>query len=200
MRVYGGRLRTNENGKSAKFRVKLNRQPTEDVIIRLRMSDLTEGALVTEKLVFTPENWNRLQTVRVFGMDDADDDGARKFKVLTARASSDDAAYDRVNVKDMRGINRDNDSANRIRDMRDRYRDQFRKARREARREERRDERRAERRERREQRREEREARRRRSGDSQRLSASALPPRDDAGAGDADRVFGGGGDDLFGGV
>lgn len=193
VKVYGKRLNTNENGKSAKFRVKLNRQPTDNVVIRIRISDLTEGAIVTEKLVFTPENWNQLQTVRVFGMDDSEIDGAERFKVLTTRASSDDAAYDRVNVKDMRGVNRDNDSANRIRDMKDRYREQFRDARREARREQRREERRADRIARREARKAERRS-------APIAAAAGLPPRDASG-GDADKLFGDGdGGDLFGGL
>ena len=103
VKVYGKRLNTNENGKSAKFRVKLNRQPTDNVVIRIRISDLTEGALVTEKLVFTPENWNQFQTVQVFGMDDAEIDGDQRFRVRTSRARSDDAAFDRVKVKEHAG-------------------------------------------------------------------------------------------------
>ena len=197
VRVYGKRLNTNENGKSAKFRVKLNKQPTHDVVIRIRMSDLTEGALITEKLVFTPENWNRLQTVRVFGMDDADNDGAQRFKVLTARAESADEAYDNVNVKDMRGRNRDNDTAARTRDMKDRFRDEFRDARREARRDQRRQERIDARIARREAAKARRAANRDSDGDAppaQNLAAAA------GGDGDNDDLFGGDGDDLFGGV
>ena len=187
VQVRGGRMRTSEDGKSARFRVRLNKRPTDDVVIRLRVSDLTEGVLVTEKITFTARDWNRFRTVRVFGMDDTDIDGNQKFKVVTSRAVSSDEAFDRLNVKDVRAVNKDNDSANRIGKLKDRYRKQFRDARRDARREQRRENRAA--------RRQARSARP--AAAAPRVpAAAALPSRDlrepAAAAASADDLFGGG--------
>ena len=66
----------------------LTTQPTADVTIGLSSSDTTEGTVAPASLTFTTANWNVAQTVTVTGVDDALDDGAVAYTIVTAAAVS----------------------------------------------------------------------------------------------------------------
>jgi hypothetical protein len=65
-------LQTSENGGGAVLSVHLSSAPTSNVTISLASDNPNLGTLSTSTLVFTPSNFNRVQSVRVTGqMDDS---------------------------------------------------------------------------------------------------------------------------------
>ncbi|MCA9085301.1 MAG: hypothetical protein KDA81_14650, partial [Planctomycetaceae bacterium] len=101
---------TSETGGSATFTVVLNSVPTGNVVIDLSSSDVTEGTMSPSSLVFTPSNWNAVQTVTVTGLDDALSDSDVTYNILTAAATSTDANYDGLDAADVSVTNIDNDA------------------------------------------------------------------------------------------
>ncbi len=59
-----------------------------------------------------PANWNLPQTVTVTGVDDSDDDGDVAYSIVTAAATSGDAAYSGLNAADASVTNIDDDEGN----------------------------------------------------------------------------------------
>ncbi len=104
-------LATTEAGGTATFTVELNTAPTADVVIGLSSSDLTEGTVAPASLTFTPANWGSPQAVTVTGVDDVIDDGDAAYTIVTAAATSADAAYSGLAVLDVAMVNLDNDTA-----------------------------------------------------------------------------------------
>ena len=102
-------LVTDESGEIASFTVVLSNAPAADVRIPLSSSDETEGRLDVNELVFTPINWNAVQTVQVVGVDDAAQDGDVSYTILLGAATSSDAGYDGLNAPDVSVINVDNE-------------------------------------------------------------------------------------------
>ena len=86
-------LTTSEDGGSATVRIKLTKQPTDDVTIPLSSSNLREGTIDKPQVVFTPLNWNVFQAVRVAGQPDGVKDGIKTYRVVTGAAASNDPLY-----------------------------------------------------------------------------------------------------------
>ncbi len=103
-------LTTTEAGGGATFTVRLNSQPTADVMITLSSGDATEGAVGPVTLTFTPANWNIAQTVAVAGVDDLVDDGDVAYTIVTAPAVSADPKYNGLDASDVQVINLDDDT------------------------------------------------------------------------------------------
>ena len=101
---------TTENGGTASFTIKLNTQPTDDVVIGLTTDDTTEGTVSPNSVTFTSTNWNTVQTVTVTGVDDTQVDGTILYHVVTSAATSVDSNYDGMNASDVSVSNIDNDS------------------------------------------------------------------------------------------
>jgi Ca2+-binding RTX toxin-like protein len=106
------KLTTGENGTTATFAVKLNTQPTGDVILGLSSSDPAEGTIDKSSLTFTASNWNTAQTVTISGKDENIVDGDKAYQIITAAATSTDSNYNNVNPVDINVTNTDNDSVN----------------------------------------------------------------------------------------
>lgn len=102
-------LVTTEGGGTAAFRVKLESEPMSDVIIPLRSSHPSEGTADTRALEFTPDDWEIAQTVTVTGMNDSDEDGARRYVIVLERAQSQDRFYNGFDPDDVSLTNEDND-------------------------------------------------------------------------------------------
>ncbi len=102
-------LVTTEGGGAAVFQVKLESEPISDVIIPLRSSDPSEGRADTRALEFTPDDWEVAKTVTVTGMNDSDEDGARRYAIVLERAQSRDRFYHGFDPADVSLTNRDND-------------------------------------------------------------------------------------------
>lgn len=104
-------LLTDEGGRQATFRVRLNTKPTAPVTIQLTTDDGDEISFAPTSLTFTEDNWNGLQQVIVTGLDDGDPDGNQMWEIVTGEATSDDDRYAGVNPPNVSGVNADNDSA-----------------------------------------------------------------------------------------
>ncbi|MES2981163.1 MAG: Calx-beta domain-containing protein [Verrucomicrobiota bacterium] len=99
---------TAEPTAAATFTVRLNAQPTANVVIPFSSSDTTEGT-VTASLTFSTTNWATNQTVTVAGVDDTIVDGSIAYTIVTAAATSTDLAYNGLDPADMAVTNNDND-------------------------------------------------------------------------------------------
>ena len=66
---------TSESGTTDIFTVVLNSRPFTEVVFEITGLDSTEGILSAEELTFTPDNWNRPQTIIITGADDNEADG-----------------------------------------------------------------------------------------------------------------------------
>ena len=61
---------SDENGDEASFTVELMSQPSGIVELFLNSSDLTEGSLAIDRVIFNPSNWNIPQIISVEGLPD----------------------------------------------------------------------------------------------------------------------------------
>jgi alpha-tubulin suppressor-like RCC1 family protein len=100
-------LLTTEFGGKATFTVRLNSQPSGNVVIGLSSSDTTEGTVNFPQLTFTRTNWNVARTVTITGVNDGIADGNQPYTIITAPAISGDATYNNRNASDVSVTNRD---------------------------------------------------------------------------------------------
>eukprot|EP01063_Lacrimia_lanifica_P026970 TRINITY_DN3723_c0_g1_i10.p1 TRINITY_DN3723_c0_g1~~TRINITY_DN3723_c0_g1_i10.p1 ORF type:complete len:457 (+),score=23.09 TRINITY_DN3723_c0_g1_i10:1013-2383(+) len=77
--------KVDESGSTARFTVKLDTEPTGDVIVEMRSSNEAEGQLSPQALTFgvSEWSWERPQTVSVWGIDDSITDGNTPFAVYS---------------------------------------------------------------------------------------------------------------------
>jgi len=93
------------------FTVKLNSQPTANVVIPVVSLDTTEGTVGPASLTFTSVNWSSPQTVTVTGVDDSIADGNISYTVQLGQPSgSGDATYAAMNPADVTATNTDNET------------------------------------------------------------------------------------------
>ncbi len=104
-------LLTDESGSREKFSVSLDRAPAAGTQVEVRMSssDATEGEVVPDVLVFTPDNWDQPHQVAVVGLDDNLDDGDQPWQVLIPAVNSSDPHFAGYDPADVSVINRDED-------------------------------------------------------------------------------------------
>jgi hypothetical protein len=88
---------------SAKFRVKLGRQPRANVTIPLSLSttDAAQIEISATSLVFTSANWNTFQEVTVTAKDDNTADGTKAARVVLGAADSTDVRFDNLDPTDV---------------------------------------------------------------------------------------------------
>ena len=99
-------LVTDESGKTATMRVKLNLQPTANVVVRLAVSNTAEARLSTTRLTFTPANWNTFQSVTVTGLNDNVVDGDKAYAVRVLPAVSTDKRFSGLDGADVNFVNK----------------------------------------------------------------------------------------------
>jgi polyisoprenoid-binding protein YceI len=102
---------TNEWGGQATFTIRLNTQPTADVTIGLSSSDTGEGTVSPSSIVFDDQNWDTPRVVTVTGEDDAINDGAQPYTIVTADAASSDMGYSGFVVPNVAMTNLDDEEA-----------------------------------------------------------------------------------------
>jgi hypothetical protein len=102
-------LTTLESEDELEFTVKIALPPTGDVIIPVSSSDLTEGIVVPEQLVFTPANWEEPQKVTVHSVNDKLADGDISYRVILSPAVSNDPNYNNAESLDVTVKNIDNE-------------------------------------------------------------------------------------------
>ena len=105
------RLTTTEAGGTATFTVKLDSEPTGNVVLGVASADTTEGRVSPSSLTFTTSDWNTEQTVTLTGQDDPDADGNVNYTVtLTVNQSSTaDSNYDVVSMQTIYALNVDDE-------------------------------------------------------------------------------------------
>jgi hypothetical protein len=98
---------TSENGDSVTFGVRLSSQPVQNVTLQFLNPKTTEHSFDKTSLIFTPDNWNQYQAVKVTGVDDAIVDGDIQYSV-TLQGTDGDPGYKGVNNL-LLMTNKDND-------------------------------------------------------------------------------------------
>ncbi len=104
----GEHLFTNEFGYSMTVRFYLSEAPTEDVTIRVDVSDATEASVSPDHLTFTPEDYSTPQTVTITGLEDDVADGDQQYQVSFSVAST-DTRFDQYELEslDIQNIDKD---------------------------------------------------------------------------------------------
>ena len=103
---------TSEGGDEASFTVVLDINPIDDVTIPINSSDVSEGTIIVDELVFTPSNWEVPQMVVVTGIGDELLDGDISYLIETGNPVSNDSNYDALlasDISDLTFTNQDND-------------------------------------------------------------------------------------------
>jgi hypothetical protein len=109
--VQGNGLITSEAGGKATFSVVLGAPPMSPVMIPLESSAPAEGSVTPATLTFGPGDWDKPQTVTVTGVDDAERDGNRPYKILVKPAVSADPRYKDMDGDDVTATNRDDEAS-----------------------------------------------------------------------------------------
>ena len=102
-------LVTTEAAGQDTFSIFLDSAPLEKVMIPLQSSDLTEGTVSPDTLIFTPTNWDTAQKVTVTGEDDTDDVIDVDYIIRVKPAVSKDPNYDGLNPEDVTVTNKDDE-------------------------------------------------------------------------------------------
>lgn len=102
---------THENGKTAVLTIRLTALPKALVRIPVKSSNLREGSLSVEQMVFDSGNWNVPQTLVVKGVDDGIIDGHQSYSIIWEDSLSLDPRYEGKRPPQVMMINEDNDSA-----------------------------------------------------------------------------------------
>lgn len=82
-----------ESGSTATFAVRLQSEPTDDVVFTITLDDNSEAIATPTMLTFTPADWNSNKLVVLSAIDDLVDDGNTSNGV-TLSIASDDPDYD----------------------------------------------------------------------------------------------------------
>ncbi len=102
-------LRTTESGGKDAFSIVLDTQPQADVTISFTSDNPSEGTISPNKIVFTPNNWDTVQTIEVIGEDDSMQDGDQTWHVQT-QVTSTDKDYNGLVVAQISVTNEDNEA------------------------------------------------------------------------------------------
>ncbi|MFL5327544.1 MAG: DUF4347 domain-containing protein [Gemmataceae bacterium] len=109
--VAPAKLLTTEAGGYATFTLVLTSQPYGDVTIPVVSSNPNEGRPASASVIFTPQNWNQVQTVVINGIDDDYADSDVVYTVFVGSAQSNDFGYDTMSIPSIPALNLDNDHA-----------------------------------------------------------------------------------------
>ena len=82
-----------EAGGTASFSLVLNSKPSATVTILVSSSVPGTGIPASDRLTFTPADWNIVQFITVIGMDETDYNDDRYFEIYFPDIISDDLAY-----------------------------------------------------------------------------------------------------------
>ena len=76
----------------SEFSLLLSKRPTSDVIIRVSVDVSGEVVIQNDEIVFTPEDYDKPQMVKISGIMDSIEDGDQKVNLIFT-ASSEDIAF-----------------------------------------------------------------------------------------------------------
>ncbi len=100
-------LVVDENGNTATFTVKLNSEPTAQVVIAVASSDTNEAAVDKATLTFDSSNWSTAQTVTVTGQQNNHENGNQGVTIQLTVPSSADTVYAALDPDDVSVTNID---------------------------------------------------------------------------------------------
>jgi hypothetical protein len=102
---------TSEDGDQATFTVRLNTEPTDNVVVNVASSNVAIGTVSPGQLTFTAVTWSDVQTVTVTGVDDGyNPDGDKSYTIqLTIDGSTAATEYAALDPDDVTVVNLDND-------------------------------------------------------------------------------------------
>lgn len=100
---------TSEGAGTGVFGVRLNAEPSADVVLTFDVDDATEAMLDLTTLTFTSADWDQEQTVTVTGLDDDIADGPQPYLVVFMAAQSNDPAYDGMAIESREFVNLDDE-------------------------------------------------------------------------------------------
>jgi len=102
-----------ESGTTEDFTVRLSRQPSGTVVIKVTSDDSGEATVSQSPLVFTSSNWDTAQSVRVTGADDSSTDGSQTTDIMVAidAAATTDDSFDTFPVQQVVATTTDNESS-----------------------------------------------------------------------------------------
>ncbi len=103
-------LKTSESGDQAQIDVILTAEPTANVVIDVTSSNPSEGTVLTSQLVFTPSNWNTVQSIHVAGVDDGLADEDIEYTIHLEPVTSGDPRYANYDPSDVRIVNLDDEA------------------------------------------------------------------------------------------
>lgn len=103
--------KTSEKGQSVYIGLKLKSKPVSSVTVLSSSSNKKEGIVSPVNLIFLPSNWNKIQKVKVVGVDDAVDDGDQSYKIQFAFKNAKDELLQKVDPLKIELINSDDDTA-----------------------------------------------------------------------------------------
>lgn len=89
--------------------ITLNKEPLDYVMVQIYNSDITEGMLDKQRVVFTPSNWMNNQQIIVTGVDDMDLDGDQSYEISFSPAQSSDMNYANIVMPVINLVNIDNE-------------------------------------------------------------------------------------------
>jgi hypothetical protein len=99
-----------EAGDIASLEIYLLNQPRGNVVINAASSDISEGTIISDPLIFNPTNWDVPQLITIAGVDDNVDDDNVEFNIVT-NTSSPDPLYDGLDSYSIPVTNTDDDTA-----------------------------------------------------------------------------------------
>ena len=88
-----GNYEVAETGTSVSISLKLNTQPSQDVVVELTNPNMSEISLSQTSFTFTNSNWDQTQNLVVTGLDDVVDDGNIQVNVSVTTMNSTDTEY-----------------------------------------------------------------------------------------------------------
>ncbi|TAN49457.1 MAG: tandem-95 repeat protein, partial [Methylococcaceae bacterium] len=97
---------TGEDGGAVSYAMSLNTQPLRDVTLTFASSNTGEGVLSSNKMAFTPANWDTPQTLTVRGVNDYVDDHDVAYRV-TGTVSTIDVDYKLLTFAPLNLVNLD---------------------------------------------------------------------------------------------
>ena len=75
------------------LRIRLNQQPTSDVVLTAQTSNTQQAIINDGSLHFTADNWNQYQIIAINGIDDTETEINQKLSIDFSAFSSDDANF-----------------------------------------------------------------------------------------------------------
>ena len=75
------------------LRIRLNQQPTSDVVLTAQTSNIQQAIINDGSLHFTADNWNQYQIIAINGIDDTETEINQKLSIEFSAFSSDDANF-----------------------------------------------------------------------------------------------------------